>query len=158
MYHAFRERICWQEKFFTPSVSIYYKSEVWCSWRWWHLRCYQTLRGEICLTGWATNSLIMLNFYHEYMVQNKVNTQTPLFRRWIFFGSWCSGGNFWGSDQYENSYIQNWALGGHFFVKKIHLRMIFLPHALCANMGGENYTKNIMYLWIEIAQLIKGLQ
>ena len=23
-------------------------------------------------------------------------------------------------------------------------------------MGGENYTKNIMYLWIEIAQLIKG--
>ena len=25
-------------------------------------------------------------------------------------------------------------------------------------MGGENYTKNMMYLWIEIAQLIKGLQ
>ena len=25
-------------------------------------------------------------------------------------------------------------------------------------MGGENYTKKIMYLWIEIAQLIKGLQ
>ena len=25
-------------------------------------------------------------------------------------------------------------------------------------MGGENFTKNIMYLWIEIAQLIQGLQ
>ena len=42
--------------------------------------------------------------------------------------------------------------------QKINLRMIFLPLALCANMGGENYTKNMMYLWIEIAQLIKGLQ
>ena len=94
-------------------------------------------------------------------------------------GSWCSGGNFRGSDHYENSYIQNWALGGNFFVEKNlrmifwpcalcanmggenytkNLRMIFWPHALCANMGGENYTTNLMYLWIEIAQLIKGLQ
>ena len=88
------------------------------------------------------------------MVQNKVNMQTPLFRRWNFFGSWCSGGNFRGSNHYENSYIQKWALVGHFFVEKKISGWYFYPMHYAPTWG----VKIIQKIWCIFAQLIKGLQ
>ena len=38
------------------------------------------------------------SFLKLYMVQIKVNTYTPLFCGWNFFGWWCSGDNFQGSN------------------------------------------------------------